>query len=143
VLSARRGEAVFIRGPTGRSVLVVGGRVNAATLAGQVADHLAVWEHKLDSVLGLDALAETGLGPTLAQYPADQRFEGEQDERIDLGGGAALDVYAPAPDSQAAVRVSISFGTVWLPLLGQARALSELVSDGIDVWTTSANDQWN
>jgi competence protein ComEC len=147
-LNAGRGEAVLIRGPTGRTALIVGGRADAAMLAGQVADHLALWEHKLDSVLGLDPAAETSLGLTLARYPADQRLSADRDERIDLGGGAVLDVYAHAPDSQAAARASISYGQVWLPLLGHPTSPSplsnvarlELVSDGIGVWATAEGE---
>jgi len=52
-LSVGRGDAVLIRGPTGRTALVVGGHVDSGMLASQVANHLAVWEHKLDSVLPL------------------------------------------------------------------------------------------
>jgi hypothetical protein len=158
-LNAGRGEAVFIRGPTGRTLLVVGGRVDAARLASQVADHLAVWEHKLDSVLWLDLAAERGLGLTLARYPADQRSSAEQDERIDLGGGAAMDVYAGARAGQTSSRpagglanagVSVSFGRIWQPVLGRppspmetdatvapGSGAWELVSDGTDVWVWS------
>jgi hypothetical protein len=151
-LRAGLGQAVFIRGPTGQTALVVGGRVDAALLAGQVADHLAVWEHKLDNVLQLDAAAESGLGPTLARYPADQRLNAEQDERMDLGGGAVLDVYATAPDNPRAPRVALSFGTVWLPLFGhppppdetqnqRELAPSEVVSDGTELWAISDSEQ--
>jgi hypothetical protein len=142
LLNAGRGDAVFIRGPTGHSTLVVGGRVDAAMLAGQVAEHLALWEHKLDNAINLDAAADAGLGLTLAHYPADQRLNTEQDARIDLGGGAALDVYAYAPESRAA-RVAVSFGNIWLPLFGQRPAPSELASDGIDLWAISADERDN
>jgi competence protein ComEC len=138
-LGAGRGEAVFIRGPTGRTALVVGGRVDGSMLAAQVADRLAVWEHALDRVVRLDAAAEAGLGPTLARYPAEQRSNADQDQRIDLGGGAVLDVYAESePDSQSTPRAAVSFGSVWLPLPRQAE---ELVSDGTALWAASDDGQ--
>ena len=141
-LSVGRGEAVLIRGPTGRTALVVGGRVDSGMLASQVADHLAVWEHKLDSVVRLDSAAEAGLGLTLARYPADRRINAPaEDDRIDLGGGAALDVYANGADGQTGRQVTVSFGHVWLLILGRSPPLlaapTELVSDGTDVWTSS------
>ena len=132
-LAVGRGEAVFIRGPTGRTTLVVGGRLDGVQLASQVADHLAVWEHGLDSVLQLDPAAQAGLGLTLARYPAEQHLDPSVDERIDLGGGVALDIYAP--DGQPMPGVSISFGRVYLPLTGGPPAAADLISDGIDVWT--------
>ena len=125
---------------------MVGGRVDSGMLASQVADHLAVWEHKLDSALGRDPSAEAGLELTLTRYPADQRINVDQDERINLGGGAALDVYAnvaEAPDSQPAPRVTVSFGQVWLLVLGPtapSRLPSELVSDGTELWASSDGD---
>jgi ComEC/Rec2-related protein len=101
-LDAGRGDAVFIRGPTGRTLLVVGGRIDAALVAAQVAEHLAVWEHSLDGVVRLDPAAEAGLSLTLARYPPAQRLDVDADARIDLGGGAALDVYAASPAVTAA-----------------------------------------
>ena len=95
-LAAARGEAVLIRGPTGQTILVVGGSPNASLLATQVAAHLPVWEHKLDSVLLLDAAAESKVLLTLARYPADRRLYAEATTtHLDLGGGAGLDVVTP------------------------------------------------
>jgi competence protein ComEC len=135
-LAVGRGEAVFIRGPTGRTALVVSGRLDAVQLASQVAARLAVWEHRLDSVLELDPAAQAGLGLTLARYPAEQHVDAAAGARVDLGGGAGLDVYPsegqPAPD------VSISFGRVWLPLWPAALPAVDLVSDGSDIWTADA-----
>jgi competence protein ComEC len=117
-LEAGRGQAVLVRGPTGRTALVAGGRVDAAALASAVADHLAVWEHKLDAVLALDARAAYGLGPTLARYPPDQLLDPAADTRFDLGGGAVLDIYA-ADRQPIGVAVSISFGADWWPIVGR------------------------
>jgi competence protein ComEC len=113
-LDVGTGDAVFIRGPTGRTALVVGGKLDAARLAGQVAEHLALWDHKLDSLVCLDATADAGLGLTLARYPADRFLRADSDARIDLGGGAALDLYATARPG-----VSISYGDDWIPLSGK------------------------
>jgi competence protein ComEC len=148
-LAQTRGEAVLIRGPTGRTALVVGGRLDGAQLAAQVADHLDVWEHRLDAVLQLDSDAQAGLGLTLARYPAAQQLDAATDARLDLGGGAALDIYAA--EAQSSPGVSVSFGRVWLPLAGRpprpatidrsqlvpgpgALPAADQVSDGIDVW---------
>jgi hypothetical protein len=140
-LSAGRGQAVLIRGPTGRTALVVAGRVDSALLASQVADHLAVWEHKLSAALALDAASDAGLGPTLARYPADQRISAERDERVDLGGGAVLDVYATASHSAQTSQVTVSFGQVWLPVLGRSPPVAyELVSDGTTAWASTDGD---
>jgi len=148
-LAQTRGEAVFIRGPTGRTLLVVDGRLDGAHLADQVAACLAVWEHRLDAVLELDPSAQTGLSFTLGRYPAELRLDAADDARLDLGGGAAVDVYGSA--AQATPAVSISFGSVWLSLVGRPPApeasvgwsssppqaagpAGHLVSDGTDVW---------
>jgi hypothetical protein len=147
-----RGEAVFIRGPTGRTALVVAGRLDPVQLANQVADRLAVWEHRLDDVLELDPAARPGLGLTLARYAAQRQLDASTDAHVDLGVGAVLDVY-PA-DGQPAPGVSISFGRVWLRLVGrpppppqddsEPQSLPtdrDVVSDGIDVWTAASAGQ--
>jgi hypothetical protein len=116
-LDAGAGEAIFVRSPTGRTALVVGGKLDAARLASQVAEHLALWDHKLDSLVRLDSAADASIGLTLAHYPADQLVDADRDARIDLGGGAALDLYAtPSPG------VSISYGQQWIPLSGKPPA---------------------
>jgi hypothetical protein len=159
-LAAGRGDAVFIRGPTGRTALLVGGRMNGGLVASQVAAHLAPWEHQLGSVVCLDPAADAGLSLTLARYSPVQRLDtaADGDARVDLGGGAALDIYASDAASgagvtlgQPAASASISFGQVWLPLVGRPpppisgdtldinRLVSDglskpLVSDGTAVW---------
>jgi ComEC/Rec2-related protein len=91
-LPAGRGEAVLIRGPTGRTTLVVGGSPNASLLANQVAARLPVWEHQLDSVLVLDEATESKLALTLGRYPAERELSAATTRRVDLGGGATLEV---------------------------------------------------
>ncbi|HEY0583601.1 MAG TPA: hypothetical protein VGE94_15565, partial [Chloroflexota bacterium] len=187
-LEAGRGEAVFVRGPTGQTALVARGRLDSRAVAAGVADRLALWEHKLDVVVALDAAAEAGLAPALARYPADRQAHGAADRRIDFGGGAVLDIYA-ASDEEAALSpglgqlqrasgsasprtssVALSFGAVWLALIGQppppvAAAMSsqrrtepdaqqdqlaiglagtpavELASDGFSVWRADGSGQ--
>jgi competence protein ComEC len=90
-LAVGRGQAVFIRGPTGRTALIVSGRPDAVLLVGAVATHLAVWEHQLD-VLLLDASAERGVALTLSRYPAGRVSRLEPPARIEVGGGAVLEV---------------------------------------------------
>ena len=130
-LALSRGEAVLIRGPTGRTALVVSGRVDGAQLASQAATHLSVWEHRLDSVLQLDPAAQAGLGPTLARYPPERQFDATVDAHIDLGGGAALEVRQV--DGQPLAHVSIGYGRI--ELLLNTLPAAELVSDGVAIWS--------
>jgi ComEC/Rec2-related protein len=100
-----RGEAVFIRGPTGRTALVVNGRADPPAVVQQVADHLAAWEHKLDALVQLGRGSDATVRRIMARYPADQRFDLSAAEgHVDLGGGAVLDV------SGTEGRVSLSYG---------------------------------
>jgi ComEC/Rec2-related protein len=91
-LALSRGEAVFVRGPTGRTALVVRGSADGRALAQDVADHLAVFEHKLDRVIVLDPGAEKALGLTLARYPADQLTRAPAGTQLNLGAGQLLTV---------------------------------------------------
>ncbi len=91
-LAAGQGQAVFIRGPTGRTALLVAGRPEVVSLVAQVSNHLAVWEHRLDAVLELDPSAERSVSLTLTRYPADQLIKVRAPTRLDIGGGAAVDV---------------------------------------------------
>jgi hypothetical protein len=116
VLSVAPGQAVLIRGPTGRTVLVGRGRLNARELASEVAVRLAVWEHGLDAALDLDDEAAERMRFTLERYPATQHLDAAQDARLDLGGGAALDVYAQTPSEPG---VGLSFGATWVRVLGK------------------------
>jgi ComEC/Rec2-related protein len=91
-LPLSRGEAIFVRGPTGQTALVVRGSADGRALAQDVADHLAVFEHKLDRVIVLDPGAEKSLGLTLARYPADQLTRAPAGAQLDLGAGQLLTV---------------------------------------------------
>jgi competence protein ComEC len=91
-LPLSRGQAVLVRGPTGRTTLVVEGSADGRALADDVAAHLAVWEHKLDRVVVLDPQAERAIGLTLARYPADQLTRAGPPLRVDLGAGQSLTV---------------------------------------------------
>jgi hypothetical protein len=113
-LDVAPGEAVLIRGPTGRKVLVARGRLDGFRLAGQVGGRLAVWEHGLYAVVSLDADAEARVTATLERYPAEQHLDGYADQRLDLGAGAVLDIYASSVQPAAAV----SFGPDWEPIVG-------------------------
>jgi hypothetical protein len=95
-----QGQAVFVRGPSGRNALVVLGRADAIALVNQVADHLLLWEHRLDDVVALDASAEASLGVTLARYPAGELIRGAA--TLDLGGGQTLS--ASALDGRIAIQ---------------------------------------
>jgi ComEC/Rec2-related protein len=112
VLAVAPGQAVLIRGPTGRTALVASGRLDRYALTSAVAQRLAVWEHGLGAVAPLDAEAEARLAPTLDRFPAETVLLPDAADRMDLGGGAVLDTYA----GRAA---SVSFGRLWLRLLGR------------------------
>jgi competence protein ComEC len=87
-LGVPRGQAVFVRGPTGRTALAVLGSTDATALAALVSEHMAVWEHRLDTVVVLDARSSTALGPTLERYPAAQLVDGRGGQvELQVGGG--------------------------------------------------------
>ena len=96
-LRVSRGQAVFIRGPTGYSALVVSGQPSPTLLASQVAQNLAVWEHQLNLVVALDSNAQNALGQTLGRYHADQLLvqpNGDAPHRLEVGRGTAIDVWS-------------------------------------------------
>jgi hypothetical protein len=84
-LGLSSGQAVFIRGPTGRTALVALGHADAAALAAAVADHLAPWEHHLDEVAVLDPAADQAVALTLTRYPAERLVQARSGVRLDLG----------------------------------------------------------
>jgi competence protein ComEC len=104
-LTLSRGQAVFVRGPTGRTTLIVQGRADARGLLSGVADHLALWEHKLDQVIVLDPGAERAVSLTLARYPTDQLTRAGPSLQLDLGAGQRLSVSSTSADGQLSVRV--------------------------------------
>ncbi|HET6319894.1 MAG TPA: ComEC/Rec2 family competence protein [Chloroflexota bacterium] len=124
-LSVAPGEAVLLRGPTGRTALVASGRVDRYALVGEVAERLALWEHGLAAVVPLDADAEARLGPMLERYPAEQLLAPMTDQRLDLAAGAVLDSYA---DGAA----SASFGHTTLTLVGQPPLLAHATAINVD-----------
>ncbi len=89
-LTLSRGQAVFVRGPTGRTTLVVQGPADGRGLVRGVADHLALWEHKLDQLIVLDPGAERAVALTRAHYPADQLTRAHAPLWLDLGAGQRL-----------------------------------------------------
>src|ERR1051326_2671442 len=98
-LGVARGDALFVRGPTGNTAVVVLGRADPAALAGQVAARMAIWEHRLDAVIVLDAPARAAVGPLLAEYPPLQLIAAHAaTERVGLaiGGNQTLAVAARA-----------------------------------------------
>jgi len=115
-LAVAPGQAVLLRGPTGRTVLIGRGPLNARALTDEVAASLALWEHGLDAAIDLDDEAATRFEPTLQHYPAQTRLHADQDARVDLGGGAVVDLYARSPAEPA---VALSFKSAWVRVLGQ------------------------
>ncbi|MBV9327908.1 MAG: ComEC/Rec2 family competence protein [Chloroflexi bacterium] len=103
-LALGRGEAVFVRGPTGRTTLIVQGNADGRALLDGVADHLAVWEHKLDQVVVLDPGAEKAVGLTLARYPADELTRAPSGVQLQVGAHETLS----AASDQGRLRVSVA-----------------------------------
>ncbi|HEY3059622.1 MAG TPA: ComEC/Rec2 family competence protein [Chloroflexota bacterium] len=119
VLSVLPGQAVLIRGPTGRTALVARGKLDSRALTSAVAERLVLWQHGLYAAVALDELAEQQLAQVLERYPAGERVTAGQDARVDLGAGAVLDVYARVPLQPAA---ALSFGHAWVRVLGDPPA---------------------
>jgi hypothetical protein len=95
-IAAGSGQAMFIRASTGRTALVVHGALDGTELTDQVAAHLHLWEHSLDTVVVLEpALSAGRLEPTLQRYPAEQVVHATGPTRLDFGG-AALDLQVAA-----------------------------------------------
>jgi hypothetical protein len=105
-LALSRGQAVFVRGPTGRTTLIVQGSTDGRALVDDVAAHLAVWEHKLDQVVVLDAAAERAIGLTLARYPADQLTRAGPPLSVDLGAGQSLTVASASGRLEVSIAAS-------------------------------------
>jgi len=141
-LEAGAGQAIFVRSPSGQTLLIVAGRVDGYALTEALADALAVWEHGVARLLILDSQAGSRLDPVLARYSAAQVLEpaATRETRLDLGGGALLSLgsaaSAPAGEPPA---VAVSFGQAWLPLIGgqaptaanTVAADDEVVLDGL------------
>ena len=113
-LRLNRGQAVFVRGPSGSTMLVVGGQPSASSLATEVAQNLAVWEHQLNLVVALDENAHAALAQTLARYPADQLLNSPHPKtplRLEIGRGAAVDVWTARGQLRVAIDETTSAPT--------------------------------
>jgi hypothetical protein len=147
-LPVPRGEALLIRGPTGQTALVTAGRVDGRVVARLLAERLRLWEHGLHAVVTLDEESHAAVESALERYPAEQHVDGFVEGRLDLGGGAVLDMYPHAAEDARGPRagVAVSYGQVWLRLAGRPPAPASadvdivdvedgtLVSDGVSVW---------
>ena len=98
-LALSGGQAVFVRGPTGRTAVVVVGPASGFELTQEVSARLGVWEHQLDAVVILDRAARTCTNPLLARYPSSELVE-TGSARLDLGGDELLDVASAAGQLQ-------------------------------------------
>jgi hypothetical protein len=78
--------------------------VDATTLTDQLADRLAVWEHRLNRAVALDDASNIALTRVLSRYPADERVESTGAIQLDLGGPAVVNA-ALARDGQLRVEV--------------------------------------
>ncbi len=116
LFQAGGGLAALARGPTGRTVLVVGPDADTTALGALVGSRLPAWQHSLDAIVVLPSAAAPAadVAPMTARYPTSRLITVPTDGRIDLGGGAVLDLYATGSNA-AAVR----FGGVWIRLSGR------------------------
>ncbi|MBV9355809.1 MAG: ComEC/Rec2 family competence protein [Chloroflexi bacterium] len=114
LFQAGGGLAALAHGPTGRTVLVVGPDADTTSLGDLVGGRLPTWQHSLDAIVLLDPSSAAGVSSLVARFPTHQLLATPTDGRIDLGGGAVLDLYAADADA-AAVR----FGSVWIRLSGR------------------------
>jgi competence protein ComEC len=108
------GLAALARGPTGRTVLVVGPDADMTALGGMVGSRLPAWQHSLDAIVLLASPPTPGVSSLVDRFPTRQLLTAPPDGRIDLGGGAVLDLYAAEADAAA-----IRFGSVWIRLSGR------------------------
>lgn len=115
-LTVRGGHAVLIRGPTGSTTLVLSGQPSPTALASRVADQLAVWQPGLDLVVATDPAARTVAGGLAAYYPIGRTLLVTTDARVDIGGGAMLDLYGAADTRNPSAALSYQGGATWLPL---------------------------
>jgi hypothetical protein len=106
----------LIRGPTGSTALVVSGQPSPTALASRVADQLPVWQPGLDLVVATDPDAQTVAGSLGTYYPIGRTLLVMTDARIDIGGGAILDLYGPAETRNATAALSYRNSATWLPL---------------------------
>jgi hypothetical protein len=131
--------AALARGPTGRTVLVVGPDADTTSLGAQVGSRLPAWQRSLDAIVVLpSAPAPTAdLAPITARYPTPRLVTVPTEGRIDLGGGAVLDLYATGSNAAA-----IRFGSVWIRLSGRPPPPSDAADFDapVDVYAPAAND---
>jgi hypothetical protein len=121
ILASGQGEAFLVRGPNGATVLVPGSSPDQRGLASLVGDRLNAWETAVTAVL-LDESNESSLAETLRRYPPATRLLATQDMRVDVGGGAAVEVYVDDAGTQG---VAVSFGNAWVQLAGLPPAPAE------------------
>ncbi len=91
-LRLSRGQATFVRGPTGRTAVIVAGSADPVELADNVSARLGVWERRVDTAVALDAKAQKSLALTLARYPPDQLITQPSSLALAIGGGQAVEV---------------------------------------------------
>jgi competence protein ComEC len=92
-LAVEPGEAVFVRAPSGQTVLLARGKLNTRGLLDGVAANLSVLEHGLDVVVSMDEDADSGLAALQKTYPAERTLYAV-DQRLDLASDTLLDVYS-------------------------------------------------
>lgn len=125
-LAVRGGQAVLIRGPTGSTTLLLSGRPYLAAVSRALADELPVWQSGPDLVLATDADAQAVAAQLVARDGPGRRTArallATDDRRIDLGGGAVVDIYAPRGAGAQIPSASVSYRATWVALHGQPPA---------------------
>jgi competence protein ComEC len=133
------GVAALARGPTGRTLLVVGPDADTTALGVLMGSRLPAWQRSLDAIVVLpSARAPTvSVASITTRYPTPRLVTVPTDGRIDLGGGAVLDLYATGSNAAA-----IRFGSVWIRLSGRPPPAPDAMhfDAPVDLLTPAASD---
>ncbi|MCU0519314.1 MAG: ComEC/Rec2 family competence protein [Anaerolineae bacterium] len=152
-LDTGKGDAVFIRTPTGQQALIDGGGDSRQTLA-EIGRQMPFYDRSLDLVIltspdddhlgGLVPVLEryevafVGHGPEVHVDPTYSRWRTLLEQRPpgttgalqagdvwQLGSGAALSVLWPPPDEQGPLVLELDYGTTRMLLMGDATTVVE------------------
>jgi competence protein ComEC len=114
LFQAGGGLAALARGPTGRAVLVVGPDADTTSLGSLVGSRLPPWQHSLDAIVLTAPEPTASVSSLVARFPTRQLLTTPVDGRVNLGGGAVLDLYGGGANG-----ASVRFGGVWIRLSGR------------------------
>jgi hypothetical protein len=114
---------------------VAHGRIDGRVVVRALAERLPVWDHGLNAIVVLDAESHAAAEAVLERFPAERHVAMYQEERLDLGGGAVLDLYwdVPAGSRGPEASAAITYGQTWLRLVGRPpRPQAVIAADSIE-----------